>query len=124
MLLKSLAALPKNKLQLSHELDIDWRRVDGDINKPLNYGFVAEAAMVGICKVYAITQKAIRALELVDRPPYGIEEYAARKLYNRQASIKINARPLGVLDVLITAVLVIAAALVIYFLWPLIVAPS
>jgi uncharacterized RDD family membrane protein YckC len=34
----------------------------------------------------------------------------------------INARPLGVLDVLIIAVLVIAAALVIYFLWPLIVA--
>ena len=34
----------------------------------------------------------------------------------------INARPLGVLDVLITAVLVIAAAMVIYFLWPLIVA--
>lgn len=34
----------------------------------------------------------------------------------------INARPLGVLDVLITAVLVIAAALVICFLWPLIVA--
>ena len=74
MLLKSLAALPKNKLQLSHELDIDWRGVDGDINKPLNYGFVAEAAMVGICKVYGITQKAIRALELVDRPPYGIKE--------------------------------------------------
>ena len=49
---------------------------------------------------------------------------AARKLYNRQASIMINARALGVLNVLITAVLVIAAALVIYFLWPLIVAPS
>ena len=74
MLLKSVAALPKNKLQLSHELDIDWRAVDGDINKPLKYGFVAEAAMVGICKVYAITQKAKRALELVDRPPYGKEE--------------------------------------------------
>ena len=48
--------------------------VDGDINKPLSYAFLAEAAMVGICKVYAITQKAIRALELVDRPPHGIEE--------------------------------------------------
>lgn len=74
MLLKSLAAFPKNKLKLSHELDIDWRAVDGHINKPLNYGFVAEAAMIGTCKVYAITQKAIRALELVDRPPDGIEE--------------------------------------------------
>lgn len=69
MLLKSLAAVPKNRLQLSHELDIDWRAVDGHINKPLNYGFVAEAATVGTCKVHAITQKAIRALELADRPP-------------------------------------------------------
>jgi hypothetical protein len=74
MLLKSLAAVPKNKLQLSHELEIDWKAVDGHINKLLNYGFVAEAAMVGICKVYAITQKGIRALELVDQPPDGIEE--------------------------------------------------
>jgi hypothetical protein len=34
----------------------------------------------------------------------------------------INAKPLGLLDVLIIAVLVIAVAPVIYFLWPLIVA--
>ena len=74
MLLKSLAAAPKNKLQLSHELDNDWRAVEGHINKPVNYEFDAEATMVGTCKVYAITQKAIRALELVDRPPDGIEE--------------------------------------------------
>jgi hypothetical protein len=38
MLLKSLAAVPKNKLQLSHELDIDRRAVDGHINKPLTTG--------------------------------------------------------------------------------------
>jgi hypothetical protein len=32
------------------------------------------------------------------------------------------ARPLGALDILIIAVLVILAALVIYFLWPLVIA--
>jgi hypothetical protein len=74
VLLKSLAAVPKNKLQLSHELDIDCLAVDGHINNLLNYGFIAEAAMVGTCKVYAITQKGIRALELVDRPPDSIVE--------------------------------------------------
>lgn len=74
MLLKSLAAAPENKVRLSHELDIDWRTVDGHTNKPVNYDFDAEATMVGTCKVYAITQKAIRALEFVNRPPDGIEE--------------------------------------------------
>lgn len=32
------------------------------------------------------------------------------------------ARPLGILDILIIAALVIVAAIVIYFLWPLVIA--
>lgn len=64
-LLKSLSE-PKNKLQLSHELGIDWKAVDGHINKLLEYSLVAEVAMVGTCKVYAITQKGRLALEILD----------------------------------------------------------
>lgn len=65
MLLKSLAE-PRNKQQLSHELDIDWKAVDAHIAKMLHYGLVEEMVMVGTCKVYAITQKGRRALALAD----------------------------------------------------------
>ena len=66
MMLKSLAE-PKNKLQLSHELRIDWKAVDGHIAKLLQFNLVQEILTVGTCKVYSITQKGKRALELVDR---------------------------------------------------------
>lgn len=66
MLLKSLAE-PKNKLQLSHELGIDWKAVDGHIAKLLQFSLVQEILTVGTSKVYSITQKGRRALELVDR---------------------------------------------------------
>jgi hypothetical protein len=65
MLLKSLME-PRNKLQLSHELDIDWKAVDAHIGKMLYYGLVEETMTVGTCKVYAITQKGRRALALAD----------------------------------------------------------
>jgi len=69
-LLKSLSE-PKNKLQLAHELDIDWKAVDGHINKLFEYSLVAEIATVGTCKVYAITEKGRLALEILDegQPP-------------------------------------------------------
>jgi predicted transcriptional regulator len=66
MILKSLLK-PKNKLQLSHELGIDWKAVDGHMVKLLQYGLATEIMAVGTCKVYAITQKGRRALELVQK---------------------------------------------------------
>ncbi len=66
ILLRSLLG-PKNKLQLSHELGIDWKAVDGHISKLLQYGLAAEVMAVGTCRVYAITQKGRRALELADK---------------------------------------------------------
>lgn len=66
MLLRSLLE-PRNKLQLSHELGIDWKAVDGHMAKLLQYGLAAEVMAVGTCRVYAITQKGRRALELVDK---------------------------------------------------------
>lgn len=66
MILKSLYVEPKNKHQLSHELSIDWKAVDGHINKLLEYNLLAVVAIVGTCKVYAITQKGKRALEMID----------------------------------------------------------
>lgn len=66
MLLRSLLE-PRNKLQLSHELGIDWKAVDGHITKLLQYGLVTETVTVGTCRVYAITQKGRRALELAEK---------------------------------------------------------
>jgi hypothetical protein len=62
-LLRSLFE-PKNKLQLSRELGIDWKAIDGHAGKLLQYALVQEVFMVGTCKVYSITQKGRRALEL------------------------------------------------------------
>ncbi|MEW6604936.1 MAG: hypothetical protein AB1351_09665 [Thermoproteota archaeon] len=58
---------PKNKLQLSHELDIDWKAVDCHIAKLIQFNLVEETLTVGTCKIYSITQKGRRALKLVDR---------------------------------------------------------
>jgi hypothetical protein len=65
MLLRLLLE-PRNKLQLAHELCIHWKAVDAHMTKLLLYGLAAEVIAVGTCKVYAITQKGRRALELVD----------------------------------------------------------
>ena len=64
-----LLSEPRNKLQLAQELDIDWKAVDGHISKLLNFNLVQEVALVGTCKVYSITQKGKRALELLDQMP-------------------------------------------------------
>lgn len=74
MLLRSLLE-PKNKLQLSHELGIDWKAVDAHITKLLQYGLVGEVVAAGTCRIYAITQKGRQALELADsgQEPGGAE---------------------------------------------------
>jgi hypothetical protein len=57
---------PKNKLQLSQELDIDWRAVDAHMTKLLQFNLVEETLNVGTCKIYSITVKGRSALELAD----------------------------------------------------------
>ena len=64
-LLKSIIE-PKNKLQLSRELGIDWKAVDSHMLKLLQYDLAVEVMAVGTCRVYAITEKGLRALELID----------------------------------------------------------
>lgn len=65
-LLKSLFE-PRNKLQLSRELGMDWKAIDNHIARLLQFSLVQEVFTVGTCKVYCITQKGRRALELADR---------------------------------------------------------
>ena len=66
MLLKSLYE-PKNRLQLSNVIGIDWKAIDCHLSKLLEYSLAAEVMVVGTCKVYVITQKGRRALELAEK---------------------------------------------------------
>lgn len=74
MILRSLNE-PRNKLQLSHELGIDWKAIDAHIARLLQYSLVAEVVAAGTCRVYAITHKGRQALELAEKwqEPDGIE---------------------------------------------------
>jgi hypothetical protein len=80
-LLRSLLK-PKNKLQLARELGIDWKAVDSHIIKLLQYSLVQEVMAVGTCRVYSITQKGRRALELTD-----VEEVSADMFCRSQDDI-------------------------------------
>jgi hypothetical protein len=64
-ILKSLLE-PRNKLQLSQGLGMDWKAVDGHISKLLRFSLVQEVIAVGTCRVYSITQKGMFALELAE----------------------------------------------------------
>jgi predicted transcriptional regulator len=74
MILRSLNE-PRNKLQLSHEVGIDWKAIDAHIARLLQYSLVTEVVAVGTCRVYAITQKGRQALELAEKwqEPDGVE---------------------------------------------------
>lgn len=65
-ILKSLAR-PKNKLQMAHELGIDWKAVDSHVRKLLAFGLVLEWALVGTCRVYVISEKGRQAVELLEQ---------------------------------------------------------
>lgn len=65
---------PKNKLQLARQLGIDWKAVDGHMSKLVSYGLVSEVAVVGTCRLYAITQKGQCALDLVSEIPGCIDQ--------------------------------------------------
>jgi DNA-binding MarR family transcriptional regulator len=64
-LLRSLLE-PKNKRQLSHELGIDWKAVDGHITRLLQFSLVQEVMAAGTCRIYSTTLKGRRALQLAE----------------------------------------------------------
>jgi hypothetical protein len=68
-ILKSLAR-PKNKLQMAHELQIDWKAVDSHVKRLLAFGLVLEWALAGTCRLYVISEKGKHALELLEQPEY------------------------------------------------------
>ncbi len=65
VILRSLLR-PKNKLQMAHELGIDWKAVDSHMRRLLAFGLALEWALVGTCRVYVISEKGRHALELLE----------------------------------------------------------
>ena len=61
-----LLAEPRNKLQLAKEADVDWKAIDRHVDKLLECCLVRVVAVVGTCTVYAISEKGMRALAVLD----------------------------------------------------------
>jgi hypothetical protein len=87
-ILRSLLA-PKNKLQLSHELGIDWKAVDGHIARLQQFSLVQEVMAVGTSHVYLTSQKGVRALRLTAimqteqaEPPCGPQDHFELEAHN------------------------------------------
>jgi predicted transcriptional regulator len=59
-------SVPKTRLQLAKELDLDWKTVDSHISMLLNYQFVKEVVYVGTSKYLVITEKGKEILQLLE----------------------------------------------------------
>lgn len=63
-----LLATPKNKLQMSNELGIDWKAVDRHMDRMLYHGLIQQVSTAGTCTTYVVTEKGRCALSLVREP--------------------------------------------------------
>jgi hypothetical protein len=61
-----LLAQPRNKLQMANEAGIDWKAVDRHVGRMLECSLVRISAVAGTCTVYALTEKGMRALAILD----------------------------------------------------------
>ena len=55
----------KNKLQLSKELDVDWKTVDNHAEMLLQARLIEESGVVGTARYYSITENGKRVLSLL-----------------------------------------------------------
>ena len=64
-LLNAVIDVPKNKLQLANELDVDWKTVDNHVKVLLKNGLVEERMAIGTSRYYGATRNANRVLSLL-----------------------------------------------------------
>ena len=57
---------PRNKLRLANEADLDWKAVDRHVEKLLECCLVRVSAVAGRCTVYALTEKGMRVLKMLN----------------------------------------------------------
>lgn len=65
-LLALLREEPKNKLQLANGAGLDWKAVDRHVDRLAQCSMVQVAAVAGTCTIYRITEKGLRALEILE----------------------------------------------------------
>ncbi len=63
--LLSTASLPKNRMQLAEELDVDWKTIDNHVEVLLKNKLIDEIAQVGNSKYYIISEHGKRILSLI-----------------------------------------------------------
>lgn len=59
-------SLPKNKMQLAKELDVDWKTIDNHMELLLGSGLVQEMTQVGNAKYYIISEHGRKVLFLLE----------------------------------------------------------
>lgn len=64
-LLNAVSDGRKNKLQLSKELDVDWKTVDNHAEMLLQARLIQESSVVGTARYYSITENGRRVLSLL-----------------------------------------------------------
>lgn len=62
-LLNSLGS-PKDRLQLAHEMKLDWKAIDRHVQILSKYGFVSEQAAYGSVRLYQVTPMGKMVLDL------------------------------------------------------------
>ncbi|MGI0038276.1 MAG: hypothetical protein ACREAO_00540 [Nitrososphaera sp.] len=63
--LLKIMELPKNKLQLAKELNVDWRTIDNHVETLMKNGLVEEMAQVGTSRYYIISEHGKKVLGLL-----------------------------------------------------------
>lgn len=63
--LLNLLGLPKNKMQLAKELEMDWKTVDKHLGTLQKHNLVEEMALVGNSKYYIISEHGKKVLALL-----------------------------------------------------------
>ena len=63
--LLELLEVPKNKLQLAHELGMNWKTIDNHMSLLHRRGLVDELALVGTSKYFIISERGKRLLALI-----------------------------------------------------------
>jgi hypothetical protein len=60
-----LLVSPKNKLQLSKDLGIDWKAIDRRVDRMLKFGLVQVVDTAGTSTTFVLSQKGANALSLL-----------------------------------------------------------
>lgn len=65
-ILRNVTTVPKSKLQIANELEMDWKSIDGHVRTLADYSLVKEAISFGTATYFVITDRGKEVLDLLD----------------------------------------------------------